>query len=271
MFNDLSQASTSTRPSAVAGMFYPAQPDALMTQLTSMLVQARTDELAPKAIIAPHAGYIYSGQTAADVYARLANTRKKINTVVLLGPAHRVAFKGIAAPTVAAFATPLGKIPIDQQRIQQATQLENVGYLDQAHAEEHSLEVQLPFLQKLLGEFSLVPFVVGDATQDDVAHLLKLLWDDDSTLIVISSDLSHFLDYETAKQHDLKTANMIENFQGEQLGSHDACGYKPIGGLLKIAKEKDLSIERVSLCNSGDTAGDKNRVVGYASYALYQN
>ena len=259
----------SLRPAAVAGMFYPALESELQDMLDKLLKNAAQKSPVPKAIIVPHAGYIYSGQTAADVYARLNAGKQTITRVVLLGPAHRVGFYGIAAPTSDYFSTPLGDIPLDQELLTKALSIEGVMELDEAHAQEHSLEVHLPFLQTVLDDFTLAPFVVGDAPAELPAQLLETLWGGDETLIVISSDLSHFLDYSSACEKDATTAAHIESYQGEKIGPHDACGYGPIRGLLKVAKQKNLEIERVSQCNSGDTAGDKSRVVGYVSYALH--
>lgn len=237
--------------------------------LQQMLQQAATGKIVPKAVIVPHAGYIYSGQVAANVYAQLKNASDKINKVVLIGPAHCVPFHGIAGTDADYFATPLGSIPIDKSLMEKAFTLEGVKAFAAAHAQEHSLEVQLPFLQSVLGDFTLAPFVIGDASQSLTAELLETLWGGDDTLIVISSDLSHFHNYDTACKCDLQTAEHIEHFAGELIGPHDACGYAGIRGLLQVAKDKNMSIERIALCNSGDTAGDKNRVVGYASYALH--
>jgi hypothetical protein len=257
------------RPAAVAGTFYPSEADQLQHMLDQMFKNVAHDAPAPKAIIAPHAGYIYSGQIAADVYARLKSSIKTVTRVVLLGPAHRVGFHGIAASTAEYFSTPLGDIPLDRELLSKALDIEGVIPLNEAHAQEHSLEVQLPFLQTVLGEFTLAPFVVGEAPAELTASLLETLWGGDETLIVVSSDLSHFLDYRTACEKDATTATNIESYQGGKIGPHDACGYAPIRGLLKVAKQKNMEIKRVSICNSGDTAGDKSRVVGYASYALH--
>ncbi len=257
------------RPAAVAGMFYPSEADQLQHMLNQMLENVPHDGTAPKAIIVPHAGYVYSGQTAADVYARLKSSRQTITRVVLLGPAHRVGFHGIAAPTCGYFSTPLGEITLDQELLTKALNIEGIIPLDEAHKQEHSLEVQLPFLQTVLDEFTLAPFVVGDAPAELTARLLETLWGGDETLIVISSDLSHFLDYRSACEKDSTTAANIESFQEDKIGPHDACGYAPIRGLLHVAKQKNMKIERISICNSGDTAGDKSRVVGYVSYALH--
>ncbi len=265
---------TLIRPAAVAGMFYPADAEQLGKMIADMLKNGLNKtplNKQVKALIVPHAGYVYSGQAAADAYACLLKHGKKISKVVLLGPAHRVAFQGIAGTKADYFATPLGKIRIDKGLLQQAYQIDGVIPLDEAHAEEHSLEVQLPFLQTVLDDFSLAPFVVGDTSDEQVAELLDALWGGDETLIVISSDLSHFLDYDSAVQRDLKTVSEINTLQGNKLGPHDACGYKPVRGVLNIARERKLQIEKITYYNSGDSAGDKNRVVGYASFALFED
>ncbi|MCK9389517.1 MAG: AmmeMemoRadiSam system protein B [Sulfuritalea sp.] len=266
-----------TRPPAVAGMFYPGDAASLRDELATCLAAvppAPTLESAPsgllKALIVPHAGYIYSGGTAGHAYARLAPLAGRIRRVVLLGPCHRVSVHGLAAPTVRAFATPLGGIPLDRAALDLLADLPQVVASDAAHAEEHSLEVQLPFLQTVLGQFQLVPLAVGDASATDVAEVLERLWGGPETLIVISSDLSHFHGYREAQTIDNATAARILAL--EQLTSFEqACGALPINGLLAVARQRGLRIERVAQCNSGDTAGDKARVVGYASFALYES
>jgi AmmeMemoRadiSam system protein B/AmmeMemoRadiSam system protein A len=256
-----------TRQPAVAGAFYPADSKVLHQQLTDMLDEAPVKATSAKAIIVPHAGYIYSGQLAAQAYASLQGQREKIKTVVLLGPAHTVYFSGIAAPADDEFKTPLGTIPIDQKAIDGLVEkLEFVQRLPQPHRDEHCLEVQLPFLQEVLESFNLIPLVVGDADPDQVEKVIDNLWGDESTLIVISSDLSHFHDYETARTLDSQTASAIEGMQIEQLNGQRACGYLPVSGLLLAAQSRQISPKRVGLCNSGDTAGDKERVVGYGAW-----
>jgi len=266
---------TSIRPPAVAGMFYPGDAASLQDELATCLAAppAPTIETAAtgtlKALIVPHAGYIYSGGTAGHAYARLAPLAGRIQRVVLLGPCHRVSVRGLAASTVRAFATPLGSIPLDRAALDALADLPQVVASDAAHAQEHSLEVQLPFLQTVLGSFELVPLAVGDATAADVAAVLERLWGGPETLIVISSDLSHFHGYREAQAIDKATAGHILAL--DQLTSFDqACGALPINGLLAVARRRGLRIERVAQCNSGDTAGDKSRVVGYASFALYE-
>lgn len=256
------------RAAAVSGSFYPAQANKLSHMVQDYLLAAKTDSPAPKAMIVPHAGYIYSGSVAASAYARLHSVRKQIKRVVLLGPAHRVAVTGLATVSSEGFDTPLGSIPIDQQAIKECLSLPQVSISDVAHLQEHSLEVHLPFLQTCLEDFTLVPFVVGDASETEVAEVLELLWGGEETLIVISSDLSHFHEYETANHMDRKTSQAIENLQLEAIGYEDACGRNPVNGLLQLARQHNYSIHMIDLKNSGDTAGDKNSVVGYGAYVL---
>lgn len=256
------------RQPAVAGSFYPANPKQLQQILAQYLHDAEIDAKAPKAIIAPHAGYIYSAPIAASAYARLKTARDVIKRVVLIGPSHRVGFQGLAVSQADAFITPLGSIPVDTQAIQILLQLPFVNTIEQAHSHEHSLEVQLPFLQTVLDDFSIIPIVAGDATPEQVAQVLALLWGGDETLIVISSDLSHYHDYATAQQLDKATSVAIENLQYEKLGYESACGRVPVSGLLKLARDNALTVKNIDLRNSGDTAGDKQRVVGYGAYII---
>jgi AmmeMemoRadiSam system protein B/AmmeMemoRadiSam system protein A len=257
------------RPAAVAGLFYEADPAALRESVARALRAAGTAaERSPKALIVPHAGYVYSGEVAARAYALLAPLRGQIRRVVLLGPAHRVALRGLAAPSVDAFATPLGVVPLDAGALARLGDLPQVLRSDAAHAEEHALEVQLPFLQQLLGEFALVPLVVGDASAEEVAEVLERLWSGDETLIVISSDLSHYLDYASARRMDAETCRAIEELRPEALGRDSACGRVPVRGLLLAARRHGLLPRTLDLRNSGDTAGDRRRVVGYGAWAF---
>jgi AmmeMemoRadiSam system protein B len=261
----------STRPAVVAGMFYPGEPAALAQDVGAMLHAVPSaptfPATQPKALIVPHAGYIYSGPIAASVYAGLAPYATTIRRVVLLGPCHQVAIRGLAVPRANSFATPLGKVPLDRAAIDQALSLPQVVLHDAAHADEHSLEVQLPFLQKVLKEFTLVPFAVGYATANEVAEVLELLWGGPETLIVISSDLSHYHSYIDAQRRDQHTADDIMHLR-QLLDREQACGAIPINGLLEIASRRGLQPHLLDLRNSGDTAGDKARVVGYASFAF---
>ncbi len=261
---------TNTRPAAVAGMFYPGNPTELMSTVDRLLLAAKPfNESAPKALIIPHAGYIYSGATAAMAYASLAPLRQQIKRVILLGPTHRVAVNGIAVPEATAFATPLGNIPLDLDAIAQLRDLPQIVFSDRVHAQEHSLEVHLPFLQRVLGDFKLIPLAVGEASPQAVAEVLDRLWGGPETLIVISSDLSHFLNYSTAQQVDHNTCQHILQLDAH-IEPQQACGAYPVNGLLLAARQRGLTPQLIHLCNSGDTAGDKNRVVGYASFAFYE-
>jgi len=259
------------RPAAVAGYFYPANPAELQAMVNSLLEDVPDPVATPKAIIAPHAGYVYSGPTAARIYASLKQAKDKIHRVVLLGPAHRVYTRGIALSSATHFSTPLGNIAIDTECQQRIAWLDFVHYFDEAHMEEHSLEVHLPFLQATLSDFTLVPLVVGDATPEQVAEVLDLLWGDEQSLIIISSDLSHFHDYDTANKIDSNTCAQIANFNYQAIGSQEACGCMPMRGLLLLARQKNMEIQLIDRCNSGDTAGDRSRVVGYSAFALTES
>ena len=256
------------RQPAVAGMFYPAEPEVLKSSIEKYLQEARPLGEKPKAIIVPHAGYIYSGPVAASAYAQLSPLKETIKRVVLLGPSHRVPLIGLAASSADHFITPLGAIETDKQAIEQITHLPQVHILDEAHSMEHSLEVQLPFLQLCLGDFKLVPLVVGDASSEDIAPVLNQLWGGEETLIVISSDLSHYHTYEQAQNMDERTALAIESLADKSIGYDDACGRNPVSGLLKAAAEHGLHVTRLDLRNSGDTAGSKDQVVGYGAWSL---
>jgi AmmeMemoRadiSam system protein B/AmmeMemoRadiSam system protein A len=257
------------RPAAVAGMFYPASSEELRHKVDSMLAEAagRARPPVPKALITPHAGYVYSGPIAASAYARIVPAANRIRRVVLLGPAHRVPVRGLAAPGVERFATPLGEVELDLDALATLRDLPQVAASAQAHAAEHSLEVQLPFLQRLLPDFRLVPLAVGSATTEEVAQVLDRLWGGDETLIVISSDLSHFLPYATARAVDRATVEQVLRLD-EALDHEQACGATPINGLLRVARRRGLRAELLDLRNSGDTAGDRRRVVGYAALAF---
>lgn len=256
------------RTAAVAGSFYPESAAVLSREVAQMLSDVRsTKRPPPKAIIAPHAGYVYSGPIAASVYAPLAALRGIIRRVVLLGPTHRVAVDGLALPACAAFSTPLGIIPIDGQALASINDLPQVVLSDGAHALEHSLEVQLPFLQTVLGNFSLVPLAVGHASVSEVAEVLERLWGGEETLIVVSSDLSHYLPYSAARQSDAATAAHILALD-PHLDHQQACGATPINGLLLAARRHGLTARQIDLRNSGDTAGDKSRVVGYGAFTF---
>ncbi len=259
----------SIRQPAVEGLFYPANREQLKQMISGFLSEYPVAaDVPPKAIIVPHAGLVYSGIIAAAAYARLAPYASKIHKVVLLGPSHRVAFEGLAVPETTEFLTPLGLIPIDQELKQRVLGLPQVIEHDGPHAQEHSLEVQLPFLQLCLQDFELLPIVVGEASATDVSEVLESVWGGDDTLIVASSDLSHYLDYESARRKDGHTSMRILNRE-YTLHGDEACGCRVLNGLLKVAVGKDIGVEQLRIANSGDTAGDKNRVVGYGAYALH--
>jgi len=259
------------RPSAVAGQFYPGNADRLRKQVSDLLANIATPiKSIPEALIAPHAGYVYSGATAAAAFATLRNGAQTITRVVIIGPAHYVHVLGIAAPTVDAFETPLGRVPVDTSALDAIAGLSAVIRDDAAHAPEHALEVELPFLQILLASFRVVPLLVGEVTPKEIAQVLFQLWDSSGTLIVVSSDLSHYHDYETARRLDAATAVAIERGDWASLAPHQACGSLAVAGLLMETGRRGLTIRRLSLCNSEDTAGSRDRVVGYGAWMFAQ-
>ena len=260
------------RPAAVAGMFYPRDPRQLSADIAELLggvAQFQPQLDFPKAIIVPHAGYVYSGAVAAAAYDALAPGRGIVRRVVILGPVHRVAVRGLALPAAAAFETPLGRVPVDAQALALLEGMPQVVTSAAAHAQEHSLEVQLPFLQRVLGAFSVVPLAVGDARPAEVAEVLDRLWGERETLCVLSTDLSHYHPYDEARAIDAATVQRIGALEGD-LNHEQACGATPLNGLLQAARRRGLGIRRLAACNSGDSAGGKGRVVGYASFALFE-
>lgn len=256
---------TRVRNPAVAGAFYPRDAVQLRTMVTALLHAAAHGPV-PKAVIAPHAGYVYSGPVAASAFARIAHGRDSVHRVVLLGPAHRVGFHGLAVSSADDFATPLGTIPVDKEALAKVLELPHVHVRDDAHTLEHSLEVHLPFLQQTLRDFTLLPLVVGEATPQEVDAVLEAVWDGPETLIVVSSDLSHYHDYETAQALDRATSRAIEELRPEDIHYEHACGRNPINGLLYAARKHGLRATTIDLRNSGDTAGPRDRVVGYGAY-----
>jgi MEMO1 family protein len=255
----------------VAGYFYPASPDALQREIAECLATVTrrgAPSEAPKAVIVPHAGYAYSGPVAAAAYAALRPARSRIRRVVLVGPSHRVQFRGLALSTADAFMTPLGTIDIARDAADALRNLPQVCELDRAHSLEHSLEVQLPFLQTVLDEFELVPVLVGEATAEEVGEVLEALWGGPETVFVISSDLSHYHDYPTAQRIDRDTTFAIEHFDAAAIDGEHACGCRPICGLLCVARAHGLRVTTLDVRNSGDTAGDRKRVVGYGAFAF---
>ena len=263
----MNEAMTTIRPPAVAGLFYPADTRQLTQDLQQLLAAAEPHELTPKALIVPHAGYIYSGAIAATAYATLQPFAATIKRVILLGPTHRVAVHGLVLPGADIFDTPLGQVKLDTDAMQSIAHLPQVSINAEAHAMEHSLEVQLPFLQNVLAEFTLLPLAVGMASAEAVAEVLEHLWGGDETLIVISSDLSHYLPYVTAQQIDNTTVQSILQLQ-QPIAHEQACGGTPINGLIIAAKKHQLTPCLLDLRNSGDTAGTRDQVVGYAAIAF---
>jgi len=258
---------TAVRPAAVAGMFYPGESQALATAVHGYLAEGKSSAgQRPKALIVPHAGYVYSGPVAASGYRRLLACRA-IRCVVLLGPVHRVPVRGLALPAAAAFATPLGIVPVESRAAAAALELPQVRVSEAAHALEHSLEVQIPFLQSVLEDFAIVPLAVGDAGAEEVAEVIDLLWGGPETLVVVSSDLSHYHAYAAAQKIDRGTATAILALDSG-LDHEQACGATPINGFALCARRRALQPELLDLRNSGDTAGDKSRVVGYAAFAF---
>ena len=268
-----------TRPAAFAGLFYPAAPDQLAATLDDLLEHAAHIATAAgrstsagreiKALIVPHAGYVYSGSTAAQAYALLAPLRGIVRRVLLLGPVHRVPVRGLALPQADAFETPLGRIAIDADAVESLRGLPQVVSNRAAHAHEHSIEVQLPFLQAMLENFALLPLAVGDASASEVAEVIERLWGGPETLILVSSDLSHFLDYDSALTADGATLRQLLVLEAG-LSHHQACGATPVNGLLLAARRHGLSARLITRSNSGDTAGERQRVVGYASVSFQQ-
>jgi AmmeMemoRadiSam system protein B len=259
------------RPAAVAGTFYPEEARELEGFLRRLLDEAgreRARSPAPKALIAPHAGYVYSGAVAATAFATLAPDASRVRRVVLLGPAHFVPLRGLALPRAEALATPLGEVPVDAGAAAALRTLPQVAERDDAHAREHALEVELPFLQHLLGDFTVVPLVAGAASAGEVAEVLAAVWGGEETRVVVSSDLSHYMPYETARRVDRETADAVVRLE-YPLAPHQACGAVPISGLLAAAAGRGLRPTLLDLRNSGDTAGPRDRVVGYGAFAFH--
>lgn len=284
------------RPPAVAGSFYPADPETLRREVSLLLDPAGpgvpgetagalpTPSPAPEpsvpfvAAIVPHAGYLYSGPVAATFYRLLrdavqepaspARRRERFRRVVLLGPSHRVPVRGLALPDVSGFHTPLGNVPLERQACEHLARLPQVSVADPPHGGEHSLEVQLPFLQQILGDFELVPLVVGDASPEAVAEILRAIWDGPQTLVLVSSDLSHYLPHARARERDRRTADAIEALRWQDVGCGDACGRDALNGLLSWAQGKGWSVETLDLRNSGDVTGPRSQVVGYGSFLV---
>jgi hypothetical protein len=260
------------RPAAVAGTFYPASPAVLAAQVDRLLAAAARPQLTqprPKALIVPHAGYVYSGPIAASAYATLLGAQQRYERAVVIGPAHRVPVAGVAVSSADAFATPLGPIPVDAAARDAILQSPGVVVDDAAHAHEHSIEVQLPFLLRTVGAVPVLPLLAGRVEAATVAGALDVVWGGDETLVVVSTDLSHYLDQETAIPRDARTAAAIVARAGDAIAPDDACGCFALRGLLGAAERRGLDVELLDLRTSGDTAGDRDRVVGYGAFALH--
>lgn len=266
------RGNSSVRPPAVAGLFYPNDAHELRDAVSAYLAQHQTETAGapPKALIVPHAGYIYSGGIAAAGYATVATLRHTIRRIVLIGPSHRVYLRGIAAPAANSFATPLGKVEIDRALKKTLLQRGDVVEADAPHAQEHCLEVQLPFLQMLFDDFTLLPLVLGSIAPEHVAAALEAVWGDAATLVLVSSDLSHYHAYEQARQIDAATSASILRREPTLVGEQ-ACGSVGINGLLYLAGQRNLAVSQIARCNSGDTAGDRSRVVGYGAFAVHES
>lgn len=259
------------RPPAVSGLFYPADPTTLAAQIAAYLRQTppapRTPQ-PPKALIVPHAGYVYSGPIAAYAYQRLIPFAATIRRVLLFGPAHRVPVLGLALPESSRFRTPLGEVPVDVAAAATALQLPEVQRSEAAHQLEHALEVQLPFLQQVVEDFTILPFVVGWTRPQVVAAVMEALWGGPETLIVVSSDLSHYHPEAEAHRRDHQSIDRILA-KDPTLEPDDACGSLAIDGLVIAAQRRGLQPELLAYGTSADTEGPRDRVVGYTSIAWY--
>jgi AmmeMemoRadiSam system protein B len=254
-----------TRPAAVAGAFYPARPSELAASVDRMLGEARPAEgPAPKALVVPHAGYVYSGPIAASAYA---TWRGVTGRIVLFGPAHHVGLRGLALPDATQLETPLGRVSVDAGAVRKVLGLPQVSVSERVHAREHSLEVQLPFLQRVLKDFTVVPLAVGDATREELAEVIDLLWE--GAHLLISTDLSHYLPWKEATALDRQTADAVVAMDPGAIADDQACGNVALRGFLDVAKRRGLQGQLLDLRTSGDTAGDKDRVVGYGAFAFY--
>jgi len=266
----MNMPTASVRPAALAGAFYPADPSALRAMIGELIERAPLHQVTPKAVVSPHAGYIYSGPIAATTLKPLLARAGQIRRVVMLGPPHRMPVRRFCVPSVRAFATPLGEVALDPEAMAMVREHPGVVVDDAPHAQEHCLETQLPFLQQVLGSFTIVPILVGGASADEVAALLARLWGGDETLVLISSDLSHYHDYARTQTLDEAARRAIETLRPDQLGEEQACGRHGLRGLLARAAELDLRATTLDLRNSGDTAGKANRdrVVGYGGWSF---
>lgn len=258
------------RPPAVAGRFYPDDPRQLRRAVRHYLDAAPAEALPGrvKIVIAPHAGYPFSGPVAGAAFRPLAAHDREVARLVLIGPAHWVPFQGVGVSRADAFATPLGLVPIDRSAVAALFDWHEAVAADWAHAPEHALEVELPFLQTLLGEVPIVPLLCGTCDDAAVMAALRRLWGGPETVIVVSSDLSHYEAYDAARAHDARTAAAIEALDPSSIGPFEACGFRAIRAALALAREFQLVPVRLALANSGDTAGPRDSVVGYGAWAF---
>src|SRR5262245_52607992 len=262
----------SMRPPTAAGRFYPAAASVLGRLVESFLEAAQVDaNAAPKAIIAPHAGYTFSGPVAGSAFRPWALRGQGLNRIAVLGPSHWVDFEGIALPRATNFSTPLGNVPLDLEAVERLRDLPQVFEFDAAHEYEHCIEAELPFLQAFLPRFSIVPLVIGEATDQQVCELIDRLWGGPETGFVISSDLSHYHDYDTARRIDAATAKHIEQARASELSAELACGFRPLRGFLLCACSRGIAATTIDLRNSGDTAGSRDRVVGYGAFYFLES
>lgn len=262
---------TKVRKPAVAGRFYPADREELRASVCEHLAAARTPPVPAevRALVAPHAGYVFSGPVAGSAYAAVADVADEIDLVVLIGPAHYLAVRGLRAPDADVFSTPLGDVPVDSEVMARVLELPGVEVHDGVHAPEHALETQLPFLQEVLTGFRIVPLLVGLATDREVEAVVGAVWRRSTTLLVVSSDLSHYLGYAAARRRDERTADSVERLEPQGVGPDDACGFLPLRALLRLARKRELAVTTLDLRNSGDTGGPRDRVVGYGAFAFH--
>ncbi|MDH5719900.1 MAG: AmmeMemoRadiSam system protein B [Spirochaetia bacterium] len=257
------------RQPAVAGIFYPGVPDELKNAINGYCEKSEEIKKIPKAVISPHAGYMYSGVVAAQGYSFLKNNKNLYKKIFIIGPSHRHSFYGIALHSAEKFATPLGEVPVDQDIKKELLKYSEVSIEDKAHSAEHSVEVQIPFLQYFLEDFKIIPMVTGGLKNNEVSKIIKAFWKEKDVFFIVSSDLSHYLKYDETQKKDNETSLFIENFESEKITSDRACGAAAIRGLLTGSKEYASEIKTVKLLNSGDTSGDKKNVVGYGAYHIY--
>ena len=258
------------REAAVAGIFYPADVYQLKNDINGYL-QHITDNNSgkPKILITPHAGYKYSAQVAASAFAKLRPFKDKIKKVFLLGPSHRVYVNGVALPKEKSFKTPLGIIKVDSDIVEQISKTKPFKFKSTAHKNEHSLEVSLPFLQVVLGNFEIIPMLYGEANPHEIAQTIQPYLERDDSILIVSADLSHYLDYSTAKKVDEQTANNIK--EGKTVDHHQSCGATAINTALIMAQNFGLVPQMLNMANSGDVIGDKDSVVGYGAWSFEKN